>query len=356
MPGKNQTPLDRAKFQLLQIYGTWFSVYVACLDFKDIRRKEMDKILRNTFDILYHMTDANNQKKVELIPDELIYKACLILCGKFGKKKEAAKLFKDIKINGITPSQKTYGAYTNAMAASATPNMVFSVVRYQSTSGLLLAGNSRAHKRSFAPTVDQLNANKSVEIIHDNDKNNNNDIELFTEINNNKSTSHSKRLMDLNNSISTSTPSQKIEDAPSTMSQLLTSTNINDKNKTEKPEQIVSIDYSTVEIECKHECRCGYILSDAQIMVGWCTEFTVTSNKLRCIMCRQNTFSPQLHLRYNIMLMQSGICSTEPIDKFIEYISPLQLRSKINFILQYRRLDFEDPETFRANHCDEFWN
>merc|ERR1711933_384090 len=125
-----------------------------------------------------------------------------------------------------------------------------------------------------------------------------------------------------------------------------------------KPDKIAVItDYSSIEMEVKHECKCGYVLSDAQIMVGWCSEFTNTNN-LRCIMCRQNAFAPKLHLRYSItkMSMQNGICSFETIDKYIEYISPLQLRSKVNFILQHRRLDFEDPETFRSKHQDEFWN
>ncbi len=34
----------------------------------------------------------------------------------------------------------------------------------------------------------------------------------------------------------------------------------------------VIIDYSSLEIEAKHECKCGYKLSDAQIMVGWCSD------------------------------------------------------------------------------------
>merc|ERR1712039_808170 len=92
-----------------------------------------------------------------------------------------------------------------------------------------------------------------------------------------------------------------------------------------KPDKIaVIIDYSSIEMEVKHECKCGYVLSDAQIMVGWCSEFTNTNN-LRCIMCRQNAFAPKLHLRYSItkMSMQNGICSFETIDKYIEYISPL---------------------------------
>eukprot|EP01083_Nonionella_stella_P062938 163629_1 len=85
---KTQTPLDRAKFQLLQIYGTWFAAHVAALDFKDIPGDDVPMVVNGTLDILYRMTDINTSRDICVIPDELIYKACLILCGKFGKKKQ----------------------------------------------------------------------------------------------------------------------------------------------------------------------------------------------------------------------------------------------------------------------------
>eukprot|EP01083_Nonionella_stella_P278058 945450_1 len=530
---KTQTPLDRAKFQLLQIYGTWFAAHVAALDFKDIPGDDVPMVVNGTLDILYRMTDINTSRDICVIPDELIYKACLILCGKFGKKKQASKLFKDLKKNGITPSQKTYGAYTNAMASSGA-NMLLSAAGSTSSGASSLAG--RTHRRSFAPQLDglgsgkirslsainpnsrlhaphkintiaedeerydilnganspyseheeekthivlvpqksspfpsiklsalkeeepKLNGVKSTDITlrqnYNNNNNNNNDVELSPgppPITNVKSAPNAGQyLVGLSNSSSTPTPSPKIEDDPPPLApssadddedfkhknskiiqqvwrddsptpsedeaeakqsqpthnnqQLKPANNNNNNNNnnntstnstsystdipsvlssqisasmnssisaTPEPSQLIRenkenkedriaiiIDYSSLEIEAKHECKCGYILSDAQIMVGWCSEFTVTANNLRCIMCRQNTFSPRLHLRYNItkMSMKNGICSFEIIDQNIEYISPLQLRSKINFILQHRRLDFEDPETFRLAHEDEFWN
>eukprot|EP01084_Bolivina_argentea_P104340 186837_1 len=117
--------MDRSKFLLLQIYGTWFAAHVAALDFKDIPGDEVEEVVKATLNILYRMTDNNASRDVVLVPDELIYKACLILCGKFGKKKDAKKLFHDLKENGIKPSQQTYGAYTNAMASSGA-NMLLS--------------------------------------------------------------------------------------------------------------------------------------------------------------------------------------------------------------------------------------
>jgi len=121
----------------------------------------------------------------------------------------------------------------------------------------------------------------------------------------------------------------------------------------------IIIDYSSIQIESLYLCKCGYVLSDAQIMTGWCSEFQFTANnKLQCIMCRQNSFLPQLHLKYNVtkMNMENGIVSFETINEWIEYISPLQLRSKVNFILKHSRLDFEEPDTFRIAHSNVFWN
>ena len=154
---KQQTPIDRAKFLLLQIYGAWFAAYVASLDFRDIPGDEVDDVVLSALNVLYRMTDVNTSRDVQIIPDELIYKACLILCGKFGKKKAATKLFKDLKANGITPSQKTYGAYTNAMASSGA-NMLLSAAGSTSSGTSSMAG--RSHRRSFAPSLDGQHVSK----------------------------------------------------------------------------------------------------------------------------------------------------------------------------------------------------
>lgn len=121
----------------------------------------------------------------------------------------------------------------------------------------------------------------------------------------------------------------------------------------------IIIDYRSIEMEAKHICsKCGAVLSDAQIMVGWCSEFKAVSATFPCLMCRSNPFAPKLHVRYHITRLSddSGICKFEVMDKMIEYISPLQLRTKVNRILSLNRLDFEDPEQFRAAHEEEFWN
>ncbi len=67
------------------------------------------------------------------------------------------------------------------------------------------------------------------------------------------------------------------------------STLTNGNGVTEQERYAIIIDYSSLEIEAKNECKCGYVLADAQIMVGWCSKFTA-SNNLRCIMCRQFLF------------------------------------------------------------------
>jgi len=122
--------------------------------------------------------------------------------------------------------------------------------------------------------------------------------------------------------------------------------------------QAVIIDYRTIEMEARHECKCGAILSDAQIMVGWCSEFKAVSKTFPCLMCRSNSFAPKLHVRYQITRLsaESSISAFDVVDQFIEYISPLQLRTKVNRILTLNRLDFEDPELFRVQHEEEFWN
>merc|ERR1712176_558118 len=55
------------------------------------------------------------------------------------------------------PSQKTYGAYTNAMASSGA-NMLLSAAGSTSSGTSSMAG--RSHRRSFAPAIDGMNANK----------------------------------------------------------------------------------------------------------------------------------------------------------------------------------------------------
>merc|ERR1712176_1442600 len=55
------------------------------------------------------------------------------------------------------PSQKTYGAYTNAMASSGA-NMLLSAAGSTSSGTSSLAG--RSHRRSFAPSIDGMSANK----------------------------------------------------------------------------------------------------------------------------------------------------------------------------------------------------
>ena len=85
---KIKTEKDRAVFLLKQVYGAWFAAHVACLDFKDFMATEVENIVKNTLDVLYKMPDdAKITKDVAIIPDELIFKACLVLCGKFGKDK-----------------------------------------------------------------------------------------------------------------------------------------------------------------------------------------------------------------------------------------------------------------------------
>jgi len=146
---KHQTPLDRAKFQLLQVYGTWFAAHVAALDFKDIPGDEVESVVDGTLKLLYGMTADAVAEELRVIPDELIYKACLVLCGKFGRKKEGTELLKEMKRNGITASQKTYGAYTNALASSGA-NMLLSAAGSTSSGASVYS----THRRSFAPSAE----------------------------------------------------------------------------------------------------------------------------------------------------------------------------------------------------------
>ena len=73
---KNQTPLDRAKFQMLQVYGTWFAAHVAALDFKDIPGDEVAGVVDGTLNVLYGMTGESVPEELRVVPDELIYKVC----------------------------------------------------------------------------------------------------------------------------------------------------------------------------------------------------------------------------------------------------------------------------------------
>eukprot|EP00485_Elphidium_margaritaceum_P012711 CAMPEP_0202709912 /NCGR_PEP_ID=MMETSP1385-20130828/21964_1 /ASSEMBLY_ACC=CAM_ASM_000861 /TAXON_ID=933848 /ORGANISM="Elphidium margaritaceum" /LENGTH=1545 /DNA_ID=CAMNT_0049369297 /DNA_START=38 /DNA_END=4675 /DNA_ORIENTATION=- len=513
---QHQSPMDRAKHLLLQVYGAWFAVHVASLDFRDIPGDEVENVVTSTLNVLYRMSDerlSSLSSDVQVAPDELIYKACLILCGKFGKKKEASKLFKDLKKNGITPSQKTYGAYTNAMASSGA-NMLLSAQGSTSSGASGSTKQGRSHRSSFASLKARslsaaVNPNKRLHSPHkirpiseDNEDQglshgftvdspvslttaedefryiarsmSDNDayvgggnpqssqgkeavvangatatteeqeeeeqkekaiakqiadempitkVQLMTmksspvllqstkHSNSNGNVHHTAQLHD---SMSSPTASPQLSDASpvlnggsggsikqhvwkdanyddeddeneakqsqpnptSTANTTTTNTTTNTSTTTystpsvlsspesvkepaeEKQEKITTlINYSTLRIESKHACKCGYVLSDAQIMVGWFSEYN-GAGALQCIMCTQNSFEPKLYLRYDVSKFSTrgGIKSFDTVDKCVDYISPIQLRTRLNFILQHRRLDFEDPEQFRTKHEDEFWN
>ncbi len=81
----SKSPMDRAKFQLLQIYGTWFAAHVAALDFKDIPGDEVSQVVNNT---LNNLNTSVGFENVGIIPDELIYKAALILCNFYGYRRD----------------------------------------------------------------------------------------------------------------------------------------------------------------------------------------------------------------------------------------------------------------------------
>jgi len=495
---KNQTPLDRAKFQLLQVYGTWFAAHVAALDFKDIPGDEVDGVVSSTLGVLYGMTAKSVPEELRVTPDELIYKACLILCGKFGRKKEASELFKDLKKKGVTVTQKTYGAYTNAMASSGA-NMLLSAhgstssgasvysthrrsfapsaesgTKMRSMSAVGMGNNTRLVTRSKINTIKEddetslgkkssvpvtvraqsgnvgdlqsasndvrrrpimTKSPKSVDVtlttgdgsrlLHDHDDGDNliggfdiSDSGPLGQMQSAKSspvspinpnahkfgvpdTMSSPHYEEEEDEAKESQPSQpssletpesakrsnakvtassseystpsvlssspamngSVQPGSSSMEPLDGDEKVSGASRRMKvrggaEKQTEIIDYRSIEMEAKHVCKCGYVLSDAQIMVGWCSEFKAVSKTFPCIMCRTNMFSPKLHVKYQLTRLsdESGICAFEVVDKLIEYISPLQLRTKVNRILALNRLDFEDPELFRVQHQEEFWN
>ena len=90
------------------------------------------------------------RKGGQLIPDELIYRACLVICGKYGRQEvflfsckctfsfftdqlisfcqymaicffceDAQRIFVEMQENGVRTSQETYGAYTFALASAS---------------------------------------------------------------------------------------------------------------------------------------------------------------------------------------------------------------------------------------------
>ncbi|ETO03769.1 hypothetical protein RFI_33633, partial [Reticulomyxa filosa] len=76
---------ERAKQDLLQVYGCWFAARVASLDFVadlDWASSATETIAKSILDVLYRMADPKACHDVPLKPDEFIYKSCLILCGK----------------------------------------------------------------------------------------------------------------------------------------------------------------------------------------------------------------------------------------------------------------------------------
>ncbi|ETN97943.1 hypothetical protein RFI_39578, partial [Reticulomyxa filosa] len=129
---KLKTTEEKVKFELLQIYGCWFATRVAALDYAteiDLTPKIAEQTCNSVLGVLYRMSDPTSKNyDVPLKPDELIFKSCLILCGKLKRANEAKKIFGDLKRQGLRPDKFTYGAYTNAMASSGTSNLLQSGV------------------------------------------------------------------------------------------------------------------------------------------------------------------------------------------------------------------------------------
>ena len=119
---KIRSDIDRAKFFLTQVYGVWFAATLASLDNREpLKDIEVTEIL----EILYRMSDAQISKDVPLKPDEPIYKACLVLCGKYKRK----KVFKKTK-NRTTFSFLFFLAQFGAVLCYSFGTVLWCLIKY----------------------------------------------------------------------------------------------------------------------------------------------------------------------------------------------------------------------------------
>ncbi|ETN97944.1 hypothetical protein RFI_39579, partial [Reticulomyxa filosa] len=145
----------------------------------------------------------------------------------------------------------------------------------------------------------------------------------------------------------------------------------NDENKSknedveevikEKSEEVIEktallIDYSSLQMDTRQQCKCGYVLSDAEVMASWPEEFISTS--INCKVCNLNSFVPKIRVKCNAteMSLEQQIYQQTSLDFKVTYLSPPYLRRSMETIVGKYRHHLEDSESLRKNHSDEYWN
>ncbi|ETO31411.1 hypothetical protein RFI_05709 [Reticulomyxa filosa] len=114
----------------------------------------------------------------------------------------------------------------------------------------------------------------------------------------------------------------------------------------------LQINYSSIKIDTRQQCHCGYILSDAQVMANWPEDFL--STEINCNACNLNTLVPKIHIQ--CMATETSTEKQVPLDFNVTYLSPLYLRRSMEIIVSKFRQRLEDCENLRLHHPDEYWN
>ncbi|ETO23528.1 hypothetical protein RFI_13653 [Reticulomyxa filosa] len=429
---KSKSIDEKTKYDLLQIYGCWFATRVASLDYAsdiELTSKAAEKTARAILDVLYRMSDSKISHDVPLKPDELIYKSGLILCGKLKRPNEAKKIFKELKKQGIQPSQSTYGAYTNAMASSGTSSMLQSGLSSGSGRGSLEAHTGRNSLDLHPATVADISAKHQKQssrsrsaIVAKTIKHQETSPKLFNTINESQEIDPSKRMTtvdiclsfflcvrfipELSTKLNTSSIASHDEDgtevkmiesgndyvskaterlnrasskehqaleekeeekvqSTSSMKKQTRSAengsrdetkNISEPKKEQTQQTAILIDYSTIQMDTRQQCKCGYMLSDAEVLANWPEEFL--SMTINCSACNLNSFVPKIRVRCiaTEMSLQKQIYQQITLDFKVTYLSPSYLRRSMETIVSKNRQRLEDGENLRKHHPDQYWN
>ncbi|ETO18877.1 hypothetical protein RFI_18370 [Reticulomyxa filosa] len=129
------------------------------------------------------------------------------------------------------------------------------------------------------------------------------------------------------------------------------------KEMDETKEQMATIiDYNTLQMDTRQQCKCGHVISDAEVMASWPEDFISTN--IECKVCKLNSLIPKIHIKCfaTEMALHKASYQQKTLDFYVTYLSPSYLRRSIETITTKYRQCLEDCESFRKHRPDEYWN
>jgi len=297
-----------------------------------------------------------------LVPDELIYKACLIVCGRYRKRDDAQRIFHEMKKNRVQLSRATYGAYTHAIASSASYNTensgqsgrestIMSPERSRKNSSNVKLGMTKSWSMRGIENAEKaekvFDRSRTYRSNSSQDRKRPPPIQLSAET---SEKSHNRQ-----NSASPYAVPNKVSPhrSPRAPSSSHLSLGWRENSQNDKPE--MRINWRTILLDNTCICdSCGALLSDSYILAGF--DIDVDALKSKCVHCSYE-FTPWLRIRYEVTLEDdSGEITTKFENIREHYLSPLSLRKKVLKALQKNKPELCSLRSFRNNHSTIFWN